>query len=114
MGEDAAGRGAPRDQSLPLRTRQAWEVAEAQVFQVVMVRPDLYERSVTLVRLTVETLRRGCVDVPSLLAAEDRAGEWAQQAADAAGVRTAELRLDLIASAALAMRYREIAAEQSR
>jgi hypothetical protein len=102
------------DEDVPLGLRQAWEEAEARLFPVVMVRPDLYERSLTLVRLTVAELRRECPDQASLVAEVERADALVAGVAAQAAIPTEELRLGLVASAAFAMRYRELVAERDR
>jgi hypothetical protein len=100
--------------TVPQHIRRAWEEAEARLFPVVMVRPDLYERSLTLVRLTVDALRRECPDTASLVAQVDRADTLVAAVAAGAALATEELHLGLVASAAFAMRYRELVAERDR
>jgi hypothetical protein len=114
MGGELPGRPVPPEEDVPPRLRQAWEEAEARLFPVVMVRPDLYERSLTLVRQTVDELRRDCHDAAALVAQVERADALVADVAARAAISTSELRLGLIASAAFAMRYRELAAERAR
>lgn len=117
MGAAGAGPGRIGEQGIPAQVRGNWEAAEAEISNMLLAAPDLYERAFTLVRLTADALRPRCTDLTSLLAAADRPEDSAAvvaEAADAAGVSTAALRLDLIASVALAMRSREIAGERAR
>jgi hypothetical protein len=109
----SADREAGQD-AVPHHIRRAWEEAEARLFPVVMVRPDLYERSLTLVRLTVDALRRECPDTASLVAQVEHADALVAAAAAAAALPTEELNLGLVASAAFAMRYRELVTERDR
>jgi hypothetical protein len=88
---------------------RSWDAAEAQLFPLIMARPDAYERALSLVRLLLTWLRSSCPDVPALLA-QAALGEAILVDAKAAADAAAGLRPDLIAAAACAMRYRELAA----
>jgi hypothetical protein len=87
---------------------RAWDQAEAKLFPLIMARPDLYQRSVSVIQRLLEGLRATCPDVPSLLAAHQRGGDLA--AAELRDTEHAGLLPDLVAAAACAMRYRELAA----
>jgi len=99
---------------------RSWDAAEAQLFPLIMARPDAYERSLSLIQLVLAWLRANCADVPALLAQAARGESIVADAGEpgdpgAAGPATMPgvpggLRLDLIAAAACAMRYRELAA----
>jgi hypothetical protein len=99
------------------------------LFPLIMARPDAYERSLTMVQTLLAWLRGRCPDIPALIAEAAR-GEAI--VADASGVRDpggrghgpdargpadpdpgTGLRLDLIAAAACAMRYRELVAARA-
>lgn len=113
-----------RQAGVPAQLLRSWDAAEAQLFPLVMARPDAYERSLSLVQLLLAWLRSSCPDVPALLAQAargdailaDAGGLRSEQAGPGAvGRSTAQdvsagLRLDLIAAAACAMRYRELTA----
>ena len=119
-----------RAETVPAETLRAWDAAEARLFPLVMARPEEYERSLTLIRVLLGWLRDRCQDVPALLAESargvaiiaeatgepgdpgDGAARDARRPGDspAAANRGAGLRGDLIAAAACAMRYRELAA----
>jgi hypothetical protein len=90
-----------------------WKAAEERLYPVVMVRPDLYERSVRLVRAAVDELA-GCLDVAALVNAWSGAAEIVHRGATEAGLDLEELDAGLIAGAAFSMRYRELAAAASR
>jgi hypothetical protein len=111
---------------------RAWDQAEARLFPLVMARPDLYQRSVSMIQLLLAHLRETCPDLPALLAAHERGGDLVTEGltgragAPAAGVgedlageaarwaaSESGPRLDLIAAAACAMRYRELMASQA-
>lgn len=112
-----------RQSGVPARLLRSWDAAEAQLFPLIMARPDAYERSLSLVQLLLAWLRSSCPDVQALLAQAargdtilaDAGGLRSDHAAPGAGGRSAApdvsagLRLDLIAAAACAMRYRELA-----
>ncbi|MGH3321421.1 MAG: hypothetical protein ACRDN9_14850 [Streptosporangiaceae bacterium] len=106
-------RGEAGESKVPARIRRSWAAASAEISNMVLAAPDLYERSMILVRRTADTLRPECPDLASLLAFVDRAETRAAEAAEEAGVSTAGLRLDLVASIALAMRSREITGERT-
>lgn len=110
---------------------RSWDQAEARLFPLVMARPDLYQRSVSMIQRLLAYLRETCQDLPALLAAHERGGDLvaeglaarpsgspaAGEAADLAGeaarwaASESGPRLDLVAAAACAMRYRELTAE---
>jgi hypothetical protein len=113
-----------RQVGVPVWLLRAWDAAEAQLFPLIMARPDAYERSLSLVQLLLAGLRSSCPDVQALLAQaargdaivaevgglrSDRAGAGAAGRSTVPDV-SAGLRLDLIAAAACAMRYRELTA----
>jgi hypothetical protein len=98
---------------VPAATLRAWDEAEAKLFPLVLARPEEYERSLRLIQALVARLRTDCRDIASLLAASGRGGELAAAVAEPGdlGAAAAGPRLDLIAAAACAMRYRELVAE---
>ena len=97
----------------PSELVQRWNLAERRLYPVVMARPDLYERYLTLVRALADDL--GDVSTPEALAAAfGEAVARAGRAAAQAGVRTEELDLGVAAGAAFAVRYREIKAAAAR
>jgi hypothetical protein len=98
---------------VPTLTAASWQQAEAQLYPAVTERPDLYQSIVLLVRRTVDRLREQGPSTSALLAAADRGAELVAEVVDESGVSAAELDLDLVARAALAMRYREVRGEQS-
>jgi hypothetical protein len=110
---DPAIPGAPDDAAVPTLTAASWQQAEAQLYPAVTERPDLYQRIVLLVRRTVDRLREQGPSTSALLAAADRGAELVAEVADESRMSTAELDLELVARAALAMRYREVRGEQS-
>ncbi|HUY61196.1 MAG TPA: hypothetical protein VMW49_04910 [Candidatus Dormibacteraeota bacterium] len=86
-----------------------WRDAEARLYPMIMVRPDLYERSVAAVRETVNGLQR-IHSAEALVAAEAQAHELVADALRRLGAPAAELDPALIAGAALSMRKSEIEA----
>jgi len=98
---------------VPPQLLSDWKSAEERLYPVVMVRPDLYERSVRMVRATADELA-GCLDLPALTKAWAGAAEIVHRAAAEAGHDLEGLDAGLIAGAAFSMRYRELAAAASR
>ena len=98
---------------IPPRLLSDWKSAEERLYPVVMVRPDLYERSVRMVRAVADELA-GCLDLVALTTAWGGAAEIVHRTASEAGFDLEGLDAGLIAGAAFSMRYRELAAAASR
>jgi hypothetical protein len=79
----------------------------------LLERPDLYQRIVRLVRATADHLRQLGPGTSALVAAAERGPELVAAVADDNASSIVELDLDLVARAALALRYREVRAEQA-
>ena len=101
------------DGPVPLQLASSWEQAEARLYPAVTTRPDLYQRVLTIVARTVEQLRGLGPSTGALLAASERGAELVADVMGEHGLSAHELDLDLLARAALAMRHREVAAEQA-
>ena len=86
-----------------------WRAAEARLYPVVTVRPDLYETIIAAVRETVDSLQR-ISSVEALVGVEAEAPHLVADALGRLGTTAAELDLTLIAGAALSMREAEIKA----
>jgi len=98
---------------VPPQLLSDWKAAEERLYPVVMVRPDLYERSVRMVRVVADELA-GCLDLPALVQAWGTAAEIVHRAADEAGLDLEGLDAGLVAGAAFSMRYREMAVLAAR
>ena len=98
---------------VPPQLLSDWKTAEERLYPVVMVRPDLYERSIRMVRVVVDELT-GCLDLPALVNEWGEAAEIVNRAATEAGLDLEGLDAGLIAGAAFSMRYRELAGAASR
>jgi hypothetical protein len=99
--------------AVPAETLRSWDEAEARLFPLVMSRPEAYQRALVLIQEALGQLRSSCDDIPSLLAESARGAALLPDAAGGgAGDRDflSGIRLDLIAAAACAMRYRELKA----
>jgi len=103
----------PDDGPVPTLLAVSWEQAEARLYPAVLERPDLYQRIVRLVRATADHLRLLGPGTSVLVAAAERGSELAAAVADDHGISIFELDLTLVAHAALALRYREVRAEQA-
>ncbi len=99
-------------------TAALWRAAEAQLYQVVVTSPDLYQRGVVLVGWLAEQLVGRCPtadDLMSVVAGEESSG-W-PMVGDAAAARTVSLDgLDVAAvgRAGCAMAARRLAAAQAQ
>jgi hypothetical protein len=98
---------------IPPQLLSDWKSAEERLYPVVMVRPDLYERSVRMVRAVADELV-GCIDLPALVEAWASAAEIVHRSATAAGLDLEGLDAGLLAGAGFSMRYRELASSASR
>lgn len=98
---------------VPAALLSDWKSAEERLYPVVMVRPDLYERSIRMVRATADELA-GCLDVAALVRAWGGAAEIVHRAATGTGLDLEGLDAGLIAGAAFSLRYRELAAAATR
>jgi hypothetical protein len=98
---------------VPPQLLSDWRSAEERLYPVVMVRPDLYERSVRMVRAVADELA-GCLDLAALVKAWGTAAEIVHRAAGGGGLDLEGLDAGLIAGAAFSMRYRELAGAAAR
>ena len=115
MAVDGAGdqkAGPPPPAVVPAAILRSWDEAEARLFPLVMSRPEAYERALVLIQETLRQLRNSCGDIPALLAESRRGAAAVAGAGGAPDDRDflTGIRLDLIAAAACAMRYRELRA----
>jgi hypothetical protein len=101
------------DEPVPLVLTSSWDQAEAKLYPAVTTRPDLYQRVLTIVARTVERLRGLGPSTGALLAAAERGPDLVAEVMAEHGLSASELDLDLLARAALAMRHREVSAEQA-
>ena len=109
----AVAPAGPDDEAVPMATAASWDQAEAKIYPAIITRPDIYQRVLTIVRLTVESLRELGTSTTALLAAAQRGPELVRQVLTDNGLPSAEIDLDLVARAALAMRHREVSAAQA-
>jgi hypothetical protein len=93
---------------VPSDVLREWQSAEERLYPVVMVRPDLYERSVQLVRAVADELAT-CPDLAALMVAWAEAAGSVYRAATDAGLDLSGLDAGLVAGAAFSLRYRELA-----
>jgi hypothetical protein len=121
-GSGDAGRSGPDEPAgaaaravVDAQTLRSWDEAEARLFPLVMSRPEAYERALVLIAGVLARLRASCHDIPALLAESGRGAALVAGAADGPDDRDflTGIRLDLIAAAACATRYRELLAVQA-
>ena len=100
----------PREPGVPPSVLRSWDEAEARLFPLVMAQPELYQQALGMVRQVIARLRETCPDLPALLAAHERGEDLVADLDDDTADAVPGIRPALIASAACAMRYREIVA----
>ena len=105
-GPDSAGAQSSGPE-FPRAVLRSWDEAEARLFPTIMARPDVYQQAVSLIQRLLGRLRETCLDLPSLLAANERGGDLVDELAEGAD---AGIQPGLVAAAACAMRYRELVA----
>jgi hypothetical protein len=93
---------------VPLAVLRSWDQAEARLFPLIMARPEVYQRAVSMISQLAARLRETCPDLPALIAAHGRGGDLATS--ELPGLEAAGIQPDLLAAAACATRYRELAA----
>jgi hypothetical protein len=100
---------------IPPAVLRSWDEAEARLFPLVMARPDLYQQALSMVSQLVSRLRETCPDLATLIAEHQRGGDLAggDLAAGDLAAGQAGIQPDLVAAAACAMRYRELAAARA-
>jgi hypothetical protein len=105
--------GDPEAEDRTEAATRRWRDAENRLYPIVMVRPDLYERSITLVRETVDELR-DVTTVEELVAADTGSEGLIVRILRRRGLPADELDLGLIAGAAFAVRHAELGATAAR
>jgi len=96
---------------VPPETAAAWKQGEERLYLAALTDVGLYQRVLALVGTTADHLRtRGC-GIPGLLAAAAQGAGLVAEAARGKAVGTSGLD-HLVADAALALRHRELVAEQ--
>ena len=106
-GSGPVGPGPESVAAVPRAVLRSWDEAEARLFPTIMARPDVYQQAVGLIQRLLGRLRETCLDLPSLLAANERGGDLVDELA---GEADAGVQPGLVAAAACAMRYRELVA----
>ena len=101
---------APVDPALLRR----WTEAEARLYPVVLVRPELYERYIQLVRGIADELAATVTGLDALAARFEGAEDLAREVAGRIGVPEGDMDFGLVAGAAFAHRYREALQDQHR
>jgi hypothetical protein len=91
-----------------------WTEAEARLYPVVLVRPELYERYIRLVRAIADELAATVEGIDALAARYEGAEELAREVAGRVGVPEGDMDFGLVAGAAFAHRYREALQDQHR
>ena len=91
-----------------------WTEAEARLYPVVLVRPELYERYIRLVKAIADELAATVAGLEGLVARFEGAEDLARQVAGRLGVPEGDMDFALVAGAAFAHRYREALQDQHR
>ena len=98
---------------VPAELLSEWGSAEQRLYPIIMLRPDLYQRAVELVRKVADELG-SCGDLPSLVKAWPDATDIVYRASSVALLPLADLDIKLVAGAGFSMRYRELAGPAER
>lgn len=118
MATGAQGRYGPRSEApgdpVPAETAAAWKRSEERLYLAALGDVGLYQRTMTLVGTTLEHLRTRGPDTSGLLAAAAQGAGLVAEAAPGEAVSTAGIDPRLVVDAALALRHRELVAEQKR
>jgi hypothetical protein len=101
------------DEPVPPALAAAWQQAETTAYTTVTERPDLYERVIHLVRRTADHLRLLGGGTGALVAAAERGPDLVAAVVGDSGISPGDMDLDVLARAALALRYREVRGEQA-
>jgi hypothetical protein len=116
MATDTQGEYGPRsgafDGQVPAETAAAWKQGEERLYLAALGDVDLYRRSMTLVGATLDHLRGRGPDPAGLLDAAAQGAGLVAEAAREGAVSTTGIDPRLVADAALALRHRELVAEQ--
>jgi hypothetical protein len=107
---DPADHGAG---DVPAELIRRWRAAEERLYPVVMVRPDLYERSIELVRSIADELRAFTTGA-ALVEAFGNADEIAAGVIRRESREVEDIDLGLATSAAFGLRHRELVGELAR
>lgn len=100
--------------TVPPQVLAEWRSAEERLYPVVMLRPDLYQRSIELVRRVADELAANCPDVDALVAAWPEATDLVYRVSSLALLPLGDLDVSLVAGAAFCLRYREVAMAVAR
>lgn len=98
---------------VPEELAQRWRAAEERLYPVVMVRPDLYERSIELVRSIADELR-AVTTTAALVEAFGNAAEIAAGVIRRESLTVEGIDLGLVTSAAFGLRHRDLVGELAR
>ncbi|MGH9041696.1 MAG: hypothetical protein ACRDZ3_15870 [Acidimicrobiia bacterium] len=98
---------------MPAELLSEWGSAEQRLYPIIMLRPDLYQRAVELVRKVADELG-SCGDLPALVRAWPDATDIVYRASAVGLVPLADLDIKLVAGAGFSMRYRELAGPAER
>jgi hypothetical protein len=107
------GPGLPTSASR-LALLRRFTAAESAIYPLAMTDPDRYERAVVVIGLVLQRLRRDCSSIDALLDGLPAVAEQALELATAQGISLTGLAPDVLADAAAALRYRELASTTSR
>ncbi|MDQ3945753.1 MAG: cytochrome c oxidase subunit Vb family protein [Actinomycetota bacterium] len=98
---------------VPAELLSEWSSAEERLYPIIMLRPDLYQRAVELVRKVADELA-SCDDLAALVKAWPDAADIAYRASALALLPLADLDITLVAGAGFSVRYRELAGPAAR
>lgn len=104
---------AEDEPTVPAVTAASWRTAETQLFGALWNRPDLYRGVIVLVGATVDRLRALGTSRAALRDAAPTIGALVRDVLEQGALSADGIDPDLVGRAALALRYREVAAERA-
>ncbi|MEO6821736.1 MAG: hypothetical protein ABI468_04580 [Candidatus Nanopelagicales bacterium] len=99
--------------AVPVVLATRWAQAQAQLFGVLSMQPELYERVVLVLAATMDQLRELAPTTAALLAVQDSVTDVVLDQARTQGLDTSTFDAVQVGQAALAQRLREVRAQES-
>lgn len=110
---DESRRPAEDEATVPASTAASWQSAETQLFGALVSRPDAYRGVIEMVGATVDRLRALGPSSAALRDAAPTIGALVRDVPEQDVLSADGIDPDLVGRAALALRYREVVAEQA-
>lgn len=99
---------APDTPGIPPDAVSRFTAAEARLYPLALVDPEMYERAVTLVGMLMKPLRATCPDIDAVLQCREQLLLFLTETADEARPSLAGFSPETLVDAASALRCREL------